>query len=184
MQTYHLRKLKYLTSQKHSLRNQVLVNVLKAREDLAYQVAFLTSELAEIFSHAPITPQSDGEPATVTDTGGHRKPIEGDCPVCVMEFEESDRSEDILWCKAACGNNIHKRCFEQWARSKPGQAKCVYCRTPWKGDEKNLKGVKKGGRVNEEGYVNVASQLGISRERDTSSYHQHWVHREFGGGYH
>lgn len=100
-----------------------------------------------------------------------------------MEFEESDRSEDVLWCKAACGNNIHKRCFEQWAKSKPGQVKCVYCRTPWKGDEKNPKGVEKSGRVNEEGYVNIAGQLGISGQRDMSSYHQHWVSREFGGGY-
>ncbi|CAG8974824.1 hypothetical protein HYALB_00000438 [Hymenoscyphus albidus] len=161
----------------------VLVNVLKAREDLAYQLAFLTTELEEIFSNAPVRPQSDGATATATETGGHRKPIEGDCPICVMEFEESDKSDTIIWCKAACGNNVHKRCFDRWARSKPGEVKCVYCRTPWKGDEKDLKGISKRGKVNEEGYVNVAGQLGLSGHRDTSTYHEHWARREFGGGY-
>jgi len=116
---------------------KVLVNVLKAREDLAYQLAFLTTELIEIFDNAPSTPQSYGNaPPISTDVCGSRKPIEGDCPVCVMEFEEG---EDIVWCRAACGNNIHQQCFEQWAKSKAGQVKCVYCRTPWKGDEDSLK---------------------------------------------
>lgn len=99
-----------------------MVNVLKAREDLACQLALLSTELTEIFANAPVTPQSsDGAPSTATDTGGSRKPVEGDCPVCVMEFDESDKSEDILWCKGACGNNIHRYCFEQWAKSKPGK---------------------------------------------------------------
>lgn len=92
--------------------------ILKAREDLAYQLAFLSTELAEIFAHAPVTPQSSEASNLDTDTGGSRKPVEGDCPVCVMEFEEG---EDIVWCKAACGNNVHRHCFEQWARSKPGE---------------------------------------------------------------
>ncbi|KAH7407709.1 putative RING finger domain protein [Cadophora sp. MPI-SDFR-AT-0126] len=162
----------------------VMVNVLKAREDLAYQLALLSKELVEIFANAPMTPQSsDGPPSTATDTGGSRKPVEGDCPVCVMEFDESDKSEEILWCKGACGNNIHRHCFEQWARSKPGPVKCVYCRTPWKGDEDSIKRISKSGQVNEEGYVNVAGELGLSGQRDMSTYHQYWVRRQFGGGY-
>jgi len=162
----------------------VMVNVLKAREDLAYQLALLSTELVEIFANAPVTPQlSDGAPSSSTDTGGFRKPIEGDCPVCVMEFNESDKSEEILWCKGACGNNIHRHCFEQWARSKPGPVRCVYCRTPWKGDEESIKRISKSGKVNEEGYVNVAGELGLGGQRDMSTYHQYWVRREFGGGY-
>ena len=164
---------------------QVLVNVLKVREDLAYQLAFLTTELAEIFANAPVTTLSsdDAAAAQKTDTGGTRKSIEGDCPVCVMEFVESDKPEDILWCKGACGQNIHRTCFEQWAKSKPGPVKCVFCRTPWKGDEDMVKKVSKSGTVNQEGYVNVAGELGISGHRDKSSYHQYWVRREYGGGY-
>jgi hypothetical protein len=156
-----------------------MVNVLKARKDLGYQLALLTTELAEIFANAPVTPQSGD--STSTDTGGHRKPIEGDCPVCVMEFEAQD---DVIWCKGACGNNVHRQCFEQWAKSKPGETRCVYCRTPWKGDEESVKRIAKGGAgvLNGEGYVNVGSELGLSGERDMSSYHQYWVAREFGYG--
>ncbi|KAF4626788.1 hypothetical protein G7Y89_g11365 [Cudoniella acicularis] len=162
----------------------VMVNILKARPDLAYQLAFLTTELAEIFANAPVTLQAgSAEAATATDKGGQRKPIEGDCPVCVMEFDESDKSEDILWCKAACGNNIHRHCFEQWARTKSGEVKCVYCRTPWKGDEDSIKRISKSGSVNADGYVNVASELGLSGDRDMSSYHPYWVQREYGGYY-
>jgi Ring finger domain len=137
-----------------------------------------------MFANAPVTTLSpDAAKAQATDTGGSRKPIEGDCPVCVMEFNESDRPDDTLWCKGACGQNIHRACFERWARSKPGQVRCVYCRTPWKGDEETVKKISKSGTVNHEGYVNVAGALGISSHRDTGSYHQYWVRREFGEGY-
>jgi hypothetical protein len=156
----------------------VLVNILKTREDLAYQLAFLSTELTEIFANAPSTPQSGDAAAASTDTGGSRKPIEGDCPVCVMEFESG---EDIVWCKAACGQNIHRQCFEQWAKSKPGQVKCVYCRSLWKGDEDSIKRISKGGGVvNHEGYVNVAGELGISTHRDMGSYHPYWVRQQQG----
>lgn len=99
-----------------------------------------------------------------------------------MEFEEG---EDIVWCKAACGNNVHRQCFEQWAKSKPGQVKCVYCRTAWKGDESSIKRIVKGqsNKINGEGYVNVAQELGLSGQRDMSSYHPHWVRQQYGRGY-
>lgn len=55
----------------------------------------------------------------------NRKPVDGDCPICFMPFEPE--KEEIIWCKAACGNNIHKDCFEQWAKSSSGrEVKCVY----------------------------------------------------------
>jgi len=44
-----------------------------------------------------------------------------------------------------------------------------------------VKRVSKVGRKNAEGYVNVASQLGISGQRDMSSYYRPWVDRRFGG---
>lgn len=43
--------------------------------------------------------------------------------------------EDLVWCKAACGQNFHRECFEQWKRSKNGRrVTCVYCRTEWQED--------------------------------------------------
>jgi hypothetical protein len=159
--------------------------VLKARADLAYQLAFLTTELDEIFAAAPSTPQAGDAPASTTDTGGKRKPIDGDCPVCVMEFEEAENTRgEIVWCKAACGQNVHRRCFEQWAKAKPGEVRCVFCRTPWKGDEDMVKRTNKEGPVNSEGYVNVAGELGLSGHRDMSTYHPYWVEQQRGpGGY-
>lgn len=52
------------------------------------------------------------------------------------------------------------------------------------GDEKLLKdlAVDEGASRNEEGYVNVASQLGISGERDYSTYHSFWVRRQARAG--
>ena len=77
-------------------------------------------ELRLIFANAPL-PVSEAD----TSSSSNRKGISGDCPVCFTEFEPD--TEEIVWCKAMCGNNIHKRCFEQWAKSQRGsQVKCVY----------------------------------------------------------
>jgi hypothetical protein len=93
-------------------------------------------------------------------------------------------AEELVWCKAACGNNMHKTCFEQWAASQRGQVvKCVYCRTPWETDTADLATLQRQGTVNEEGYVNVAGQFGMSGQRDYSSYHPFWVRRTLGMGY-
>ncbi|KAI9712634.1 MAG: hypothetical protein M1812_006814 [Candelaria pacifica] len=157
----------------------VLVNVLKAPDHLRYQLAFLSSELREIFDQAP-APVAEAK--TDEDHPGKRKAIEGPCPVCFLDLEAD--TDEIVWCKAACGNNIHKHCFEQWAASQRGkEVKCVYCRTPWQGDVDLGKSISTEGILNEEGYVNVADQLGLSGRRDYSSYHQHWVRRTMGGGY-
>lgn len=56
---------------------------------------------------------------------GNRKPVEGDCPICFMEFEPD--KEEIVWCRAACGNNIHQTCFQKWAATQQAQGvRCVY----------------------------------------------------------
>ena len=94
-------------------------------------------------------------------------------------------ADEIVWCKAACGNNVHKSCFEQWAATKKvanygsaAQVTCPFCRSLWQGDEDSLKKIAKCGEKNEEGYVNVAEELGISQERDLSTYHQPWVRQQ------
>ncbi|KAL9592237.1 MAG: hypothetical protein Q9179_006917 [Wetmoreana sp. 5 TL-2023] len=158
----------------------VLHNVLKAPEHLQYQLAFLSSELRDILSQAPLPTVSAKDASS--EEPSNRKPIEGDCPICYTEFDAEN--EDIVWCKAACGNNIHKQCFEQWARSQTRKAdvRCVYCRTSWQQDEVSMENIKKGGEVNEEGYVNVGGQLGLSPIRDTSTYHQPWLRQQYRAG--
>ncbi|KAI9734761.1 MAG: hypothetical protein M1818_006748 [Claussenomyces sp. TS43310] len=157
----------------------VLVHVLKTPEHLSYQLAFLSTELQTIFAGAPTTPQSLGRTSATASAPGKRRPVEGDCPVCVMEFEAG---EDIVWCRASCGNNIHRQCFETWARSKPGEVRCVYCRTPWsrQGSEEVLKRARETGEKNADGYVNITTELGLSGERDMSSYHPFWVRQRYG----
>ncbi|KAF2764075.1 hypothetical protein EJ03DRAFT_332185, partial [Teratosphaeria nubilosa] len=157
----------------------VLSRVLRLPAHLAYQLAFISSELREIFEKAPPLPSEAAEGGA---KDGNRKPLEGECPICVCDFEP-ESGEAIVYCKAACGNNIHKACFEQWAATKRGQKiTCPFCRTAWEGDDETIKKVAKIGPVNEEGYVNVADQLGLSGRRDYSSYHSYWVRRQAESG--
>src|SRR5437016_2960298 len=83
--------------------------VLKAREDLVYQRAYLSSELREIFRCAPPIPTN--APSS-NGTDGKRKPIEGECPICYQDYDA--QNNELVWCKAACGQNMHKSCFAQW----------------------------------------------------------------------
>jgi hypothetical protein len=136
--------------------------VLRVRHELVYQLALLSSELVEIFRKAPAIRSAE-------DSGSddnNRKPVEGDCPICFMELEPT---ESIVYCKAQCGQNIHKECFGMWAATKrlTGQIQipCPMCRTPWQGDSNAAKKIKKTGVVGIDGYVNVADQLGISTVR-------------------
>jgi hypothetical protein len=96
-----------------------------------------------------------------------------------MPFEPE--KEEIVFCKAACGNNVHKECFEQWAATKRAQGDevtCPFCRTPWQSDSDAVRKLAKEGNVNADGYVNVASPLGLSGRRDYSSYHPFWVRQQ------
>ncbi|CAD0106627.1 unnamed protein product, partial [Aureobasidium uvarum] len=150
----------------------VLLKVLKVSEPLNYQAAFLTTELEEIFEHAGPLPT---ETIHSGDKDGKRKPIEGDCPICCEELSQD--KETIVWCQAACGNNLHKTCFDQWAATKGhGKVTCPYCRTQWQNavDGSALKGLVKTGAKNRDGYVNVADQVGVSNTRDYSTYY-YWV---------
>ena len=150
----------------------VLSRVLRAPPELEYQLAFTSSELRDIFAKAPPLPS---EKASNDAQDGNRKPVEGECPICCTDFEP-ESSETIVYCKTACGNNIHKYCFAQWAATKKGQTiTCPFCRSPWQDEKVNLPEIAKGDSKNAEGYVNLASQLGLSGRRDYSTYNSYWV---------
>jgi hypothetical protein len=75
------------------------------------------------------SPLSLTRPApSVEENDGNRRPVDGDCPICFQEMIEA--TEKIVWCKSACGNNLHKQCFDQWAaasRTSSGAGiRCVY----------------------------------------------------------
>jgi hypothetical protein len=145
----------------------VLAKVLRARYDYVYQLALLGSELREIFETAgPIPSDDGGDSGDAAHEDRNRKAIEGDCPIC---YEELGKDEAIVWCKAACGQNIHKACLEMWAATKRQQGTdkvtCPYCRSMWEGDRDMVKKIETTGKVGAEGYRNVADQLGISTIR-------------------
>lgn len=143
------------------MHKQVLARVLQAPFELVYQKALLGSELRTIFAAAP------GVNVSGDSGNGKRKPVEGDCPICFCEFD-ADSPESVVWCRAACGQNIHQECFETWARTKTGQVTCPLCRSKWQGDAKMVSKVQMNRAVSSEGYANVAHQLGISTRRGMS----------------
>jgi hypothetical protein len=113
-----------------------LIVILKAPVHLQYQLAFLSDELEFIFANAPVTRapdhQHEHDDSVESIDDGTRKPVEGECPICVFDMEPD---EELVWCKAACGQNFHKVCFEQWRQSKHGgRVTCVYCRSEWQED--------------------------------------------------
>lgn len=63
-----------------------------------------------------------------------------------------------------------------WARSKGTNVSCVYCRAKWVTEQPAAGPSKKTVRqldpahINEGYYANFASELGIARKRDTSTY--------------
>ena len=150
----------------------VMSRVLRARFELVYQLALLASELREIFDHAPSIRVGGVDVDDGTTEGGeredekNRKSIEGDCPICFTPFEDPD---DTVYCRAQCGQNMHKECFEMWAATKRKSPRdkvtCPFCRTPWQGDDDVVKKIQNTGIVGDEGYVNIADQLGVSRHR-------------------
>ncbi len=158
----------------------VLARVLRARYDLVYQLALLRGELREVLAGAPLSSSAGG-------SDGRRKPVDGDCPICFCEMEVDGRKgEEVVWCRAACGQNVHRGCFETWAATKRrqqadggGEVTCPYCRSVWEGDEEMVMKVRRDGERNAEGYVNVADQLGISGQRGEFNAVEGW--RSWGG---
>lgn len=76
-----------------------MARVLRVRADLEYQLALLSSELREIFANAPALPSAT---AAESDKDGNRKPLE-DCGICCEDFDTKAGSEEVVYCKAACG---------------------------------------------------------------------------------
>ena len=147
--------------------------MLHAPYDLVYQQALLSSELRLIFASAPCK----SSPASSSSSSSKRKPIEGECSICFSEL--LPQGEAVVWCEASCGQNIHKECFDLWARTKSvARLTCPLCRAAWKDDNRSAAAAaaaaavvvsKEKGRVTGEGYVNVADQLGISGHRGESA---------------
>jgi hypothetical protein len=157
----------------------IMLRVLRAPESVGYQLALTSQELRDLFKNAAPIPSANAEDTAATQEDGNRKSIEGECPICYTDFEPE--GEAIVYCKAGCGNNVHKDCMQKWMAAKSGKATCPYCRTKWAEEDVGALGGKvnlEGAMRTEDGYVNVAGQLGLSGERDYSTYHPYWVRQQ------
>jgi hypothetical protein len=74
-----------------------------------------------------------------------RKPITDDCCIC---YEPICCLDDAVWCRAQCGQNVHRECFRDWRVHSLDEAQkrrmdyreednlevvnCVFCRARWR----------------------------------------------------
>ncbi|OCF55713.1 hypothetical protein L486_06464 [Kwoniella mangroviensis CBS 10435] len=107
-----------------------------------------------------------------------------DCPVCYEEMTQEDvDGKKLMYDETltGCGKPLHTECFQMWAmtaRSKGNDVTCVWCRSPWPTEDGGAgkgKGKASGPQYSSMGYLNMAAEAGMSRERDVSTYH--WGHR-------
>lgn len=109
-----------------------LSRVLRVKPDLEYQLAFLSTELREIFANAPALPSTT---AAESDKDGNRKPLE-DCGICCEDFDTKSESEEVVYCKAACGKLCLFENARQWLttdRQQRAQSMLRYmgCHETW-----------------------------------------------------
>lgn len=55
-----------------------------------------------------------------------RKPVEGDCPVCMESLSEGN----VLYCQGQCGNNVHEHCIRTLEKFQR-RVSCPLCRAKW-----------------------------------------------------
>ncbi|WWC89970.1 uncharacterized protein L201_004899 [Kwoniella dendrophila CBS 6074] len=107
-----------------------------------------------------------------------------DCPVCYDEMTQEDIDGKKLTydeTDTGCGKPLHSQCFEMWAKTaklKGNDVTCVWCRSPWStehGGQGAGNGKAGGPQYTSGGYLNMAAEAGMSRQRDVSTYH--WGNR-------
>ena len=58
-----------------------------------------------------------------------RNTVEGECRICHEELETN--TDDIVFCRARCGQNIHQHCLDAWKSSQDGALTCPICHHQW-----------------------------------------------------
>tara|TARA_R110002003_G_scaffold198_1_gene15440 strand:+ start:4183 stop:5007 length:825 start_codon:yes stop_codon:yes gene_type:complete len=66
----------------------------------------------------------------------NRKPVEGECAICHEDLDPT--VDDITFCRAECGQNVHEDCMNDWKRSKNAATTCPMCRKRWKNQSEGL----------------------------------------------
>jgi hypothetical protein len=119
---------------KHLIYTMIKVLKVSPSSPLLHQYALTSTELRSIFDSAPKARHLHKPFSSVhekeEDPG--RKPVDGDCPICFMDFADSE--QDVTWCRKFCGNNVHEGCMRTWLGAQKrqyGHGTCPYCRGEW-----------------------------------------------------
>lgn len=160
--------------------------------NLWYQAALLSTELSAIFANQRPAPAGVAEQRAAkmykvatgqeqvdeTDPNGSsglvqkRLPEEDDdCSVCYESLTPGSEV-GLVFCLGSngCGRGLHAECQQQWARQAQ-PVTCVNCRAEWSSGAA-VDPKKPLGPTYSEGYLNLSGSLGVSPQRDTSSYYR------------
>lgn len=74
----------------------------------------------------PATPAAPSSATTCPHGHVRRRPLAGDCVICTEPCSAS-APEALVWCKAQCGHNVHRTCFEEWRQTSLQQRQQLRC---------------------------------------------------------
>jgi hypothetical protein len=97
--------IRAFTSDKLFFRSMVPQEILPDNFKCSMPISTLLvgAAINRLSNSPPLPPETAAE----RSKDGNRTPIEGKLPICCVDFEP-ESGEQIVRCKASCGNNIHK----------------------------------------------------------------------------
>lgn len=76
---------------------------------------------------SPPSPTTEPLPAPTPCAENHvvRRTTDEDCGICLTTMVNTPLQE-LVWCKASCGQSAHKECFNTWQSHQNADAQCAY----------------------------------------------------------
>lgn len=106
----------------------VLIKVLKLNaQQIGPKIGLSISTIENVIKSVKIRTNNISFVSNEEEPTAKRKDL-GDCPIC---YDLMKKSENIIWCRYSCGQNVHKDCFNRWANSGRSKIRCVWCRAEW-----------------------------------------------------
>ncbi len=171
---------------KHILFVLLKVIGLEVSNPLAYQKAYISSELNELYTilrtrrvggtilandqvRAAVAQDSSSDVASLEPSFVQRRSLldDSDCPICFDDLTNEPESK-VTYCRGTCGANFHEACIRRWLSamtlSKPS---CPHCRQLWVDENGSTSATKVPADTT---YTNLGSLQGLSHVRDSSTY--------------
>lgn len=114
----------------------------------------------------------------VKNTTTNTSSSSSNCISMITNHSNANIKHEALDHCETCQNYLHVDCLKQWLTQSNT---CVYCRSIWKTTANNN---TSSSRINynndsKEGFINLASEQGLSHIRDTSTYNYHRRYRDY-----